>query len=80
MTISKDELNKILEVKVDVEKVTSISSDGNNLLTRIPKNIVDYLKLQKGQKIRWLVNGKTDEIKLEVIRENGISNKAKKSS
>jgi hypothetical protein len=67
MGITENELNELIAVHVDIEKITTISSDGKNLLTRIPKGICDYLGLEKSMKIRWLVN--TDKkIKLEIIK------------
>lgn len=66
MPISKEELNKLLEINADIEKVTIISSDGKRLLTRIPQDISDELKIEKGNKFRWLVKSKEKKIILEV--------------
>jgi hypothetical protein len=67
MAITEKELKDLIAVKVDIEKISSLSSDGKNLLTRIPKEIREFLDLKKGTKIRWLVN--TDKkIKLEIIK------------
>jgi len=66
MVISKEKLDKLLEVDVDIEKVTLISSDGKRLLTRIPKDITDELKIEKGYKFRWLVKTEEKKIILEV--------------
>ena len=55
MAITEEELKEIIEYKADIEKITTISSDGKTLVTRIPKEIVDYLKINKGDKIRWVV-------------------------
>ena len=66
MGITEKELNELISINVDLEKTSSISSDGKNFLSRIPKEIAEFLELKKGQKIRWYVN--TDKkIKLEVI-------------
>jgi hypothetical protein len=67
MVISEEELKKLIEVRADIEKITTLSSDGRNLLTRIPKDIRDFLKLTKGTKIRWLVDI-NKQIKIEVIK------------
>jgi hypothetical protein len=65
MGISVEDLKELIEINAKVEKVSNLSSDGKNLLTRIPKDIRDFLKLKKGDKLRWLVE--EDNIKLEVI-------------
>jgi hypothetical protein len=67
MGVTERELSELIAVKVDIEKITSISSDGKNLLTRIPKDICEFLDLKKTVKIRWLVNTEK-KIKLEIIR------------
>ena len=54
MPISEEDLKDIIkDPNVDIEKFTTISDDGKNLLTRIPKEIVNFLRLNKGNKIRW---------------------------
>ena len=67
--VKKEELDKLLEVKGDIEKITTISSDGKNLLTRLPIDIVKELKIKKGNKIRWFVDVKNKKISLNL--ENG---------
>ncbi len=69
MAITEEELKKLIGVKADVEKVTSLSSDGRNLLTRIPKEIREHLRLEKGDKLRWLINSKK-QIKVEIVNKN----------
>jgi len=64
MGITEKELRELLDIKVDVEKVTNLSSDGRNLLTRIPKKIREYLKLKKGDQFRWLVGDGKIEVKI----------------
>ena len=71
MTIRENEFKELIkEPNADIEKFTIVSNDGKNLLTRIPKEIVDFLKIEKSYKIRWLVksNDKT-KINLEIIKE-----------
>lgn len=68
MAISEEELKKLVKVNVDVERISTVSSDGRNLLTRIPKEVIDFLRIKKGNKIRWLVKADSKEIKLEVIK------------
>jgi len=66
MAITEEELKKLMAIRVDIEKITTLSSDGKNLLTRIPKDVIEFLELKKGHKIRWFVN--TDKkIKIEII-------------
>lgn len=67
MTITEEELQAILkEPKADIEKITTLSYDGRNLLVRIPKEIVDFLQLKKGEQLKWIINAATKEIKIEV--------------
>ena len=76
MAITEDELEKLIETpKVDIEKITNISSDGKTLLTRVPKNIEEDLGIEKGDKFRWLVD--KNKIALDIIKEDG-NNKKKK--
>jgi len=69
MGITEKELLDLIEIKTDVEKISSISSDGRNLLTRIPKEIREKLDLGKGRKLRWIVS-KDNEIKIEIVGKN----------
>ena len=76
MPISEEDLKEMIkQPTADIEKFTTISSDGKNLLTRIPKEVVDNLPLKKGDKFKWTVDSKTKEIKLEV---DYVSNKKEK--
>lgn len=67
MAISESELRKIIGVNYELEKVTTLSSDGRNLLTRIPKDIREKLGLKKGMKVRWII-GNEGKITLEILR------------
>lgn len=68
MTITEDELKELIKPpNADIEKITSISDDGRNLLTRIPKEIVEFLKIKKGNNFRWLIKAKTKELSIEII-------------
>jgi len=67
MAITEEKLKEMIEHKAKVERISTISSDGVNLLTRIPKEIAEEAKMQKKDKLRWLLD---KEIKLEVIKEN----------
>jgi len=66
MAIAEDELKELIEPKGDIEKVTKISSDGNRLLVRVPKEIEEELSLKKGQKFVWNVNKKENMINLTI--------------
>ena len=68
MAITEQQLKELLrEPDVDLEKITTLSSDGSNLLTRIPKEVMEFLKLKKGNKVRWLVKSDTKEINIEIL-------------
>jgi hypothetical protein len=69
MGISEKELKKLISIKVDVEKVSTVSSDGKNLLSRIPKDICEFLEIKKGNKMHWFVN-ENKQIKLRISNEN----------
>lgn len=64
--ITEDELKKLIEVKSGIDKVTTLSFDGKNLLTRVPGVIEDYLSLKKGDKFRWIVDNKKN-INIEFV-------------
>lgn len=71
MAIKEEVLLEILkEPNADIEKTATISSDGKNLLIRVPKNIVTFLNLKKGDKLRWLVKSANKEIKMEVVKKS----------
>ncbi|MBT4174854.1 hypothetical protein HOE07_04210 [archaeon] len=71
MTITKEELNKIIEEpNADIEKITSISSDGKNFLIRIPKEISEFLEINKGDKINWLVDMENKELSIKLIKND----------
>ena len=64
--VKREELDELLRINPDIEKVSKISSDGGTLVTRIPKEIAKELKIVKGKKIRWFVDVKNKKIKLEI--------------
>jgi bifunctional DNA-binding transcriptional regulator/antitoxin component of YhaV-PrlF toxin-antitoxin module len=69
MTVSRKELLDLLEVNFSFDKLSSVSSDGKNLLIRIPVNIRKKLGLERGDKLRWLLKG--EKIGLEVVKNAG---------
>ncbi len=64
MSISEKQLRDLIKDEAEIEKVSTVSSDGRNLLTRIPKEVRESLDIKKGSKIRWTVKKK--EIFLEI--------------
>lgn len=70
MAITEEELKKIIEPKADIEEISKISSDGSNLLTRIPKSIVEHAEIKKGQNIRWLFDKENSNLKIELIKDD----------
>ncbi len=69
MGITKEELEDLIFVEPKVERVSTVSSDGKNLLTRIPKEVRDFLGLKRGDKLRFLVQD-IKKISLEILKEN----------
>ena len=67
MAITKEELEKLINVKPRIERVATISSDGKNLLLRIPKEIRDAFGMEKGDKARFFVD-ENNRINFEVIK------------
>ncbi len=67
MAITKEELEKLISVEPKIEKVATLSSDGKNLLMRIPKDVRDYFGLRKGTRVRFLVENK-NKILLEILK------------
>ena len=66
MAITESELKKLIGHSAEIEKITTLSSDGKNLLTRIPKKIREHLKMEKGGKLRWIISDR--KISIEVIK------------
>ncbi|OGJ12817.1 hypothetical protein A3K82_00680 [Candidatus Pacearchaeota archaeon RBG_19FT_COMBO_34_9] len=64
--VGKEELDELLKINADIEKITKISSDGKTLVTRIPKEIAKELDITNDKKIRWFVDIKTKKIRLEI--------------
>lgn len=79
MVITKEELLKIIEPANDLIKVSKISSDGNNFLTRIPKEVAEQLKIQKGNEFKWIIKENSSKIEIELIK-NENSNKKKNNA
>lgn len=72
MAITKEEFRELIEPEARIEKISTLSSDGTNLLTRVPKDIQEDLDMKKGQKIRWLIKeGKEGNKEIIIRLENG---------
>jgi len=69
MAITREELEELIFVEPKVERIARVSSDGKNLLVRIPKEVREYLDLKKGVDLRFLVNDKKG-FSVELIKEN----------
>ena len=79
MVITKEELLKIIEPKNDLIKVSKISSDGKNFVTRIPKEIADELKIHKGNEFKWIIKENSSKLEIELIK-NETPNKKKNNA
>lgn len=66
MAITEEDLDELIEPKGDIQKLSSISSDGKNLVTRVPKDLVDELNISKGDKFEWVLNKNENTISLSV--------------
>ncbi len=71
MTITKEELMELIEPKADIEKVSTISSAGQTLSTRIPKDVIQELGINKGDRIRWLLKKGPNNIEIKLEKQNG---------
>ena len=60
-------LKELIGFNAEIEKITTLSSDGKNLLTRVPKEIRESLGIEKGDKIRWVVDEKK-KVRIEIIK------------
>jgi len=63
MAITPEKYEELIKDDTDLEKVSKISSDGVNLLIRIPKDIVKEISIAKGDEIKWTVKDGELEVK-----------------
>lgn len=73
MTEETDDTETIGD-KQKISKKATISSDGNQLLVRIPKKIQEWMEIQKGEKLNFTAildteNPENDELKVEYIQD-----------
>jgi len=73
MAITQEELDELIEPKADIEKVSTISSAGQTLSTRIPKDIVEELGIKKGDRISWSLKKGSEELEVKLEKENNGS-------
>lgn len=66
MSLHEEELKELLDPRIDIEKKTKLSHDGDNLVMRVPRIIEKELNLQKGQSIVWKLHKNETKIILEV--------------
>ncbi len=69
MSITKKELENLIKVDSVIEKISTLSSDGKNLLLRVPKDIREHFFLEKGDKIKFVVN-ESGKIFFDILKEN----------
>jgi len=66
MGITQKELNDLLHSDSIVDRVATVSSDGRNLLVRLPREVRESLGLEKGDKLRFLVNAEK-ELQVNIV-------------
>lgn len=55
---------------MELKKKTKVQTVSGSLTTTIPVFVRDVLSLEKGNTIEWIINTKTEEIKIRKV-ENG---------
>ena len=68
MSITKEELEEIIKLRPSIERVATLSSDGRNLLMRVPKEFREHFGLVKGDKIKFIVDFKNN-IGMEILKK-----------
>lgn len=54
---------------MELRKKTKVQTVSGSLTTTIPVFVRDVLSLEKGDTIEWIINTKTEEIKIKKIEE-----------
>jgi bifunctional DNA-binding transcriptional regulator/antitoxin component of YhaV-PrlF toxin-antitoxin module len=55
---------------MELRKKTKVQNSGaGSLTTTIPSFVRDVLQLEKGHTIEWIINTKTEEIKIKKVEE-----------
>jgi len=71
MAITQAELDDLINPIADIEKVSTISSAGETLSTRIPKDVIQELRIKKGDKIIWSLKMGSNRIEIKLEKQNG---------
>jgi bifunctional DNA-binding transcriptional regulator/antitoxin component of YhaV-PrlF toxin-antitoxin module len=61
---------KNIKEDMELKKKTKVQTVSGSLTTTIPVFVRDVLSLEKGNTIEWIINTKTEEIKIRKV-ENG---------
>jgi antitoxin component of MazEF toxin-antitoxin module len=70
MGITKEEVEKLIQIETGIDGVSKVGFDGSSLLIRIPKKVADALNLDKGDELRWIADPKSNKIYLEVNKKH----------
>ena len=54
---------------MELRKQTKVQSVAGSLTTTVPVFVRDVLNLEKGDTIMWIINPKTEEIKIKKISD-----------
>ena len=61
---------KNIKEDMELKKKTKVQTVSGSLTTTIPVFVRDVLSLEKGDTIEWIINTKTEEIKIRKVEEN----------
>jgi bifunctional DNA-binding transcriptional regulator/antitoxin component of YhaV-PrlF toxin-antitoxin module len=62
---------KNIKEDMELKKKTKVQNSGaGSLTTTIPSFVRDVLSLEKGDTIEWIINTKTEEIKIRKVTED----------
>jgi len=68
MAICKEEFIELIKPSGTLEKKSTICGGEKNKLVRIPREVVDFLKIKNGNKINWIVNPQSKSLSIEISR------------
>ena len=61
---------KNIKEDMELKKKTKVQTVSGSLTTTIPVFVRDVLSLEKGDTIEWIINTKTEEIKIRKIEKS----------
>lgn len=61
---------KNIKEDMELKKKTKVQTVSGSLTTTIPVFVRDVLSLEKGDTIEWIINTKTEEIKIRKVEED----------